>query len=273
VYETPEVGRWRIGSGVLVPLSSVQFDWAGVEGQARPLDPKVVQDRIRSLKTNMPQDLIPCRLWEVASGGPYLALSGQHTARAVQLMRQEAEQRHEALPRWMVEVRATIYAREMPLRLRQLVSGGDQAAQGSVAAVRVSRVVELALLEMARDPRASVSQAAQTAISGSGYPRPPTRKGLEEWSGPLRWAMSCRDIALEALRSLESRGLCASVASLRGLRSLLTPSARVAVAQAVLQGVRNQAHFESICRGAVKDMLVSMHWREGNPRMDSDKGV
>ena len=212
-----------------------------------------------------------CRLWEVASGGPYLALAGQHTARAIQLLKAEAEQRHEALPTWMVEVRATIYAREMPLRLRQLVSGGDQAAQGAVARVRVSRVVELALQEMARDPRTPVVQAAQDAISGSGYPRPTHRKGLEEWVGPLRWAMSCR--VLEGLRLLESRGLCTSIGGLRCLQGLLTPQARATVAQQMLGGIENQAQLEGVCKAAIKDMAVSFHWREGNPRMSADKGV
>ena len=173
----------------------------------------------------------------------------------------------------MVEVRATIYAREMPLRLRQLVSGGDQAAQGAVARVRVSRVVELALQEMARDPRRPVVQAAQDAISGSGYPRPPHRKGLEEWVGPLRWAMSCRDIALEGLRLLESEGLCTSIGGLRCLRGLLTPQARATVAQQMLGGIKNQAQLEGVCKEAIKDMAVSFHWREGNPRMSADKGV
>jgi hypothetical protein len=251
----------------------VQFDWGGVEGQARPLDLNVVKDRVTSLKTNTPQDLMVCKLWEVASGGPYLALAGQHTARAIQVLKAEAELRHEALPPWMVEVRATIYAREMPLRLRQLVSGADQAAQGAVARVRVSRVVDLALQEMARDPRTTVLQAAQDAISGSGYPRPLHKKGLEEWVGPLRWAMSCRDIALEGLRLLESRGLCATIGGLRCLRGLLTPQARATVAQQMLGDIRNQAELEAVCKLAVKEMLVSFHWREGNPKMNNDKGV
>jgi hypothetical protein len=85
--------------------------------------------------------------------------------------------------------------------------------------------------------------------------------------------MSCRDIALEGLRLLESRGLCQTIGGLRCLRGLLTPQARATVAQAMLGDIRNQGDLEAVCKGAVKEMLVAFHWREGNPKMDVEKGV
>jgi hypothetical protein len=79
-----------------------------------------------------------------------------------------------------------------------------------------------------------------------------------------------RGEALEALRAVETRGLAGTIGSLRCLRGLMTPQARIAVAQAMLAGLKNQAALEGAAR---HEMLISMHWRAGNPHLDADKGV
>ena len=202
-----------------------------------------------------------------------MALSHQHTIAALQQLRNETLLKREALPTWLTTVRATIYKRNTPLAVRQLISGADQNKQSAVTAVKISRVVELMLEELAADSTMVLGDAIKVAIQKSGYKRPTTKKQLEEWSGPAQWAQSCSSVAVEALKAVEGHGLAATLGSLRSMRALLTPQARLQLAQRMLGGIRTQAAFEEAVRVARHEMLVEMHWRQGNPHLDSEKGV
>ena len=117
------------------------------------------------------------------SGGPYIALSHQHTIFAIKEIRKAAVEKHEVLAPWMCSVRATILRHDTPMELRQVVSGGDQNRQASVAPVKVSRVLELYLEEMAHSPNMSLVDAVKAAIEKSGYRRPGTTKALtSDWA-------------------------------------------------------------------------------------------
>jgi len=159
----------------------------------------------------------------------------------------------------------------MPLSLRQLVSGGDQNVQAAVAPVRLSRVFQLMLAELAREGTLEVGEAIRLASAKSGIRRPGTRKQLEEWTGPANWAISCGAIAVPALQAAERAGVGATIFSLRSLPGLMTPQARIEMGQRMLAGVRGQPGFEAACRAVRHEMLVSMHWRSGNPHLDAEK--
>ena len=207
------------------------------------------------------------------TGGPYVALSHQHTIAAIKRLRDEAIKSREALPTWMCSVTATIVARNLPLHIRQMISGGDQNRDAAVTQVRISRVIEMILQEVAADHSLSMNDAIKLSIQKTGFRTPTTSKQLEEWHAPAYWAHSCASVAVEALKRLEAGGMAATLGSLRCMRPLVTPEARLMLAHKMLGGLRNQAALEAAARDARHQMLVDMHWRRGNPNLDDEKGM
>jgi D-3-phosphoglycerate dehydrogenase len=250
----------------------------GVDYVINPIGRRLTEDELADLVGDTEiliagTEPITAKLWEVSAGGPYLALSSQHTICAVSQLRAEALARHEALPGWMVEVRATIYARSTSLSVRQLISGGDQNVQAAVVPVLLSTVMQVTLDELAKDSGLAVKDAVKLAITKTGFRRPTTTKQLDEFVGPANWAASCSSVAVDAIKAMEAHGLATSIASLRSLRGLMTPKARLAMAQRMLQGLRTQQAFEAAAKEVRHDMLVDLHWRQGNPHLDAEKGA
>ena len=105
-----------------------------------------------------------------------MALNAQHTIAAMLKLREEYLASHAKLLPWMTHVVAQVYRNDLPLQLRQLLSGSDQNRQGAVAPVLISRVVKVYLDERRRDPDATPHQAliwaiAKTGGGGRGRPR------------------------------------------------------------------------------------------------------
>jgi hypothetical protein len=208
------------------------------------------------------------------SGGPYVALSHQHTLWALQKMRQKYIDANAAVPEWCNTVKAHVLAHGTPVEVRQLVSGGDQNREAAVVAVAVSRVVEMFLSLQQHSPGGTPADVMQKAIQLTGARRPLMAKQLASvWNGIMYWANHCPDLAVRALVTLEKSGLASTPGSLRNFRKLLTPRWRRALAENILAGVRNQADLEKLIGNLRHQQLVEFHWRTGNPNIEDDKGV
>jgi hypothetical protein len=252
----------------MISIDEIVFDFDGTEGQARP---DLVRSKVEAMRLNPVTETVVAKVWERAAGGPFLALSGQHTTYALKTLRDEAMQRREAIPSCLTSVRCTVYSHRTPLPIRMLISGSDQNRQAHIARVLLSRVFEICLQQLHDDPRMSLSDAVKLSIHKSGAPRPATVKELGEWMGPAHWLQTCGPVAIQAVKHLESHGLAGSIATLRSLRGLVTPKARMLATTHILSGVRTQQQFESVVRDARHDQLVDVHWRAGNPAMDQEK--
>ena len=55
-----------------VPVEQLAFDDNAAEGQIRTLAASAVEDRIKSLRQDPPDDLLDCRLWEADITGSHV---------------------------------------------------------------------------------------------------------------------------------------------------------------------------------------------------------
>ena len=67
-YDMPDVTPYIISKETSVPIEMINFDFAGKEGQARPLNLETVSVRLAEIKKNMPDDIVPTKLWEKNAG-------------------------------------------------------------------------------------------------------------------------------------------------------------------------------------------------------------
>ena len=153
-----------------------------------------------------------------------------------------------------------------------MISGGDQNRQSAVVQAKVSRVVKVFLQFMPSRTAGEVGEAIKQAIQVTGFKRPATGKQLQsEWNGLAYFALDAREVAVQAIEEMEAHGLGQVPGSFRSLRKLVLPEYRRRVAQAMIQTVRTQQNFEAAVNAAYKDMLVSIHWRTGNPKIEPAK--
>ena len=190
-------------------------------------------------------------------------------------MKKQYLAKNKALEKWMISARGSILANATPLQVRQAVAGSDQNRQASVVAVKVSRVVEVLLQLVAELEKFDMAEQVQKAIALTGFRRPDTKKQLHsEWNGVIFWSLSCRDLAVDALRRLEAQQLAGTPGSLRSFRKLITPVWRHKLAERILEGtIKTQKQLEGIITALRHDQWVQFHWREGNPNISNEKGV
>ena len=213
-------------------------------------------------------------LFAFPTRGPYIALSKQHTLWALQQLRSQYEAAERALPKCMVTVKASILRHSTPIDVRQAVSGGEQNRESTVVYARISRVVELLLQVHGNKGDATLMEDMKKAIQLSGIKRPQTSRQLtDDWGGIAKFAVAARDVAVNALEEMEKRGLAQSPGSLRKLQSLILPEFKRHLAQHMLADIRTQQQLEQCIQRLKHEMLVSMHWREGNPLLTPEKGI
>ena len=124
------------------------------------------------------------------AGGPYIALSHQHTIAALQEIKKTFIKEKLDLPNYLKVVRASVLKHRTPLHVRMLVSGGDQNKQGNVAGVKISRVMTIFLSLYKESTHVSKKQEMLlTAIKMSGFRRPTTQKQIEEWNGLVNYCI------------------------------------------------------------------------------------
>ena len=153
-----------------LPIEKVTFDVDASQGQARAMDPKIVEEHRVQMMLNAPTKPFEPHLWEAAPGGPYIALTYQHTIRACQLIA-EGKKQTEVLADWMRIVRAQVLRPETPLDVRKFVAGKSQAAQGVVAQVKMSRCAEILIEIDEETPQMSFLDKMKLMIIRAGQPR------------------------------------------------------------------------------------------------------
>ena len=67
-YEVPDADQWWLQRDVPLPIDSIVFDQNGELGQARPLDLKVVKQRVQDIRKNPPDEVIVVKCWEQRAG-------------------------------------------------------------------------------------------------------------------------------------------------------------------------------------------------------------
>ena len=67
-YDMPDVTPYIISKETAVPIEMINFDFAGKEGQARPLNLETVSLRLAEVRKNMRDDVVPTKLWEKNAG-------------------------------------------------------------------------------------------------------------------------------------------------------------------------------------------------------------
>ena len=158
------------GRGVIIPIEKIVFDLEGKEGQARPMDRAILEQRRVDIILNPPVEPFQPHVWEKMPGGPFLALTNQHSIRASQMFAEERRDR-EAIPQWATVVKATVLVPETPLEVRKFIAGKFQGQQGSVVAVKLSRCATI-LLEINHEaPSLPLIDKMGTMIVRSGQPR------------------------------------------------------------------------------------------------------
>jgi hypothetical protein len=169
-------------------------------------------------------------------------------------------------------VRANILKHQTPLNIRRAVSGADQNREAVVQKVKISRVIEVFLSLFPAESEKPVYDAIKDAITVTGFRRPATSRQLtDDWSGVSQFAVHSGNRAVAALQKLESFGLAQSTTSLRSLKKLMLPSARVAMAEKMLTCIKTQQQFESVVSQLQHEQLVDIHWRHGNPHIAAEK--
>jgi hypothetical protein len=208
------------------------------------------------------------------TGGPYVALSHQHTVWALQYIKNLYNDTKKALPEWLRFVKANVLKHDTPLAIRRLVSGSDQNREAVVRRVRLSRVIHVFLSIYPEDSTTPVYDAVKEAIAVTGFRRPATNKQLtDDWSGVIQFALHARNLAVPALEKLEAHGLAQTTTSVRCLKKLMFPSARAAIAEKMMTGIRTQQQLESAVAQVQHDQLVTVHWRRGNPNIPEEKSM
>ena len=92
-------GDWVAGERLL-PVETLQF--AAVQGQPRPLSEEEVVLRRDSFMLNPPRGLVSCLVWQPTPDAEgFVVLGGQHSAAALQRIREERLGRGEPVPEWL----------------------------------------------------------------------------------------------------------------------------------------------------------------------------
>ena len=158
--------------------------------------------------------------------------------------------------------------------MRQLLSGADKNRQATVQLVKVTRVIQLFIEKMKMDTSQEPKEALKYAIQVSGARRPDSMKAMaNEWNGVMYWSLSCADITVDALRTLEEAGLAATPGSLRSFRKLVTPEYWQQLSEEIRRGIRTASQLEHTINVLRHEQWVSFHWRSDNPMLDAEKSV
>ena len=97
-----------------------------------------------------------------------MVLGGQHTCKALQVLRQEHVEAGTAIPSWLQTVVATVLRSDTPVECRRLLAGDHQYRQRMVSDVVLSRWC-IALLNT--DEGARMVDRITQATHVCGYPR------------------------------------------------------------------------------------------------------
>ena len=166
-----DLDKWVLQRRQRIPFEKIRFDENAAEGQARPLDMSLVKVRQEDIRNNPPHGAVEPIVWLDSPGGRYVPLTLQHTTRALMLERDRLQGRQE-LGEHLQVVKATVVRTDTPLRVRQLIAGGDQNKQEATFGVKLSRFAQIFLEE--KQNRAVLARCVD-AISRTGYRRPSTK--------------------------------------------------------------------------------------------------
>ena len=169
-YQELNYDQYIRGRDMIIAIDEVDFDWEAKLGQARPLDRTILEERRVSIMLNPPAEPFAPMLWEQMPGGPYIALTNQHSIRAAQMYK-DKKQLTEALPEWAQFVKGTVLKPETPLEVRKFVAGKFQGQQAAVVGVKLSRCATILLEVHDESPRLPLIEKMGTMIVRSGQPR------------------------------------------------------------------------------------------------------
>ena len=95
----------------------------------------------------------------------------------------------------------------------------------------------------------------------------------KEYDCVAHWLDTVKEAGVTALQQMESHSLVVSPYSLRGLRSLMTPKARLAVLGAMQSEKVTLNSVEAAIKQAVHEMWAEFHWQTCGDRIHPAKRV
>ena len=193
---------------VKIDTALIEFDKMATQGQPRRLTNAGVERRKVSFQMNPPSSLVRVLLWQPApDADKYLALGGQHSCKALQELREEAEAAGERVPSWMRTVEARVLRHSVDLVTRLRLAGNHQAEQAEVQELSLSRTAGLLHLYRTRHPGCTPEETTVFAVQASGVQdRSATWEDLRRNFGVLeKVVVALSDQAEPSLAALEAR--------------------------------------------------------------------
>ena len=173
-----------------VPVEDLLFDEDAREGQIRVLEADSLEKRVQSFRTVEPQTLIDVCLWEAdaagveflqctwvanhsfsSPGSKKVVIAGQHSVKALMILRDERIKDNKDIKPWMQKVKARVLQYDTPVDVRRQVAGDNQFIQRNVNDVKIS---DWCRLFLESDANLSFMQRLAQAVRQAGYDRPPT---------------------------------------------------------------------------------------------------
>jgi hypothetical protein len=195
----------------------------------------------------------------------YIIISGQHGAKALMELREEALKNNQPLPEYLRHFRGDVLLHDTPLEVRELLAGDEQFRQSVLEPLKLSdwvhHFVHTAVPDDVTDEAKVTEYRVKAAIRKCGYTQnDSTAVTMKQWGGLARFVKQFPEDAESLVKNIERAAPDITVDTLRSLRGLLTPDSRVSVMQAMGQPGITLGQLEKAMGKSTFDMWVTFHW-------------
>ena len=178
---------WRVKGDVIlhqskfINLDELEFDLLAREGQPRKLTEKDVQKRFQALKTNEPTTPVSVLVWlRDPAAEKYMVIGGQHTCKALMMLRDERLRERRPVPEWCNKVNAKVIRPEVDLDTRERLAGDHQCEQSTVENIPISRTAHYISAYLQHHPNDIMGSIVAGVQNTGRKDRPASNKDLRK---------------------------------------------------------------------------------------------